>query len=255
MTFRSIALPFLVLSFVHAAAADEMHQPSGSETLPLNWSGFYAGIHGGFGKSSTQWGFPFVEYYNTEPGQSFSIDPKGSFVGGHLMLNRQFGRVVMGVEGAYSNATMRADRLGPVTAAFPEDRFKTSIDNIATISARLGYAFDKWLLYAKGGYASADVAHHALSGPPGEGVEATIEAREGGPTVGAGAEYMITPTIILGLEYQFVKLDTERHSTATTGALVGIPINIDSDDIALHAVTARLSIKLGADNHHLENLK
>ena len=252
MPLRSTAVPLLLLGFANAAVADEMHQPFGDASAP-NWSGFYAGVHGGFGKSSTNWGFPLLEYYNTAPGQNFSLDPKGSLVGGHLMVNRQFGRIVVGLEGALSNATFRDDRLGPV-AAFPEDQFKTSIDNLATISGRLGYAFDKWLLYAKGGYATAEVAHHALSGPPGEGVEGAIQGRQNGRTVGAGVEYMITPTIVLGLEYQFVKLGDERYATTTGGTFPGVPFTVDADDIALHAVTARLSIKLG-DWHEPESLK
>jgi hypothetical protein len=60
---------------------------------------------------------------------------------------------------------------------------------------------------------------------------------------------------VLGFEYQFVKLDTERHSTTTTGTDEGLPITIDLDDIELHAVTARVSIQLGADLDEPEILK
>ena len=245
MTLRLSALPLALLGFLNAAAAQESRQIAGGDASPARWSGVFAGLHAGYGRSSTNWGFPFFEYYNTAPGESFSIDPKGAFAGGHLLLNRQFGRVVLGAEGAFSKGSFREDRIGPVTVNFPEDRFSVNIDNIATISGRLGYAFDKWLVYAKGGYATAEVSHHALSGPPGEGVEAATEARQNGRIIGGGAEYMIAPMMVLGLEYSFVKLEAARHSTTTTGVTVGLPANIDSDDIALHSVTARLSIKLG----------
>ena len=255
MRFRLIALPFLLLAFVTSAVAGEAQQPSGGETSHPNWSGLYIGAHGGYGRSSVNWSFPFDEYYNTNPGQSFSTDPKGAIMGAHLALNYQFDRLVAGVEGSFSNTTLRQDRVGPVTPAFPGDEFKTNINDLATVSGRLGYARDKWLFYAKAGYASADVKLHALSGPPGPGVIATTGARQNGRIVGAGVEYMISPMLILGLEYNSVNLDAKRHSTTSTGTEVGLPVHIDSDDIALRAVVARVSIRLGDDRQELENLK
>jgi len=255
MTFRLIAVAFLLLGLAPGAVADETHPPSGDETLAPDWSGLYVGVHGGYGRSSADWRFPFFEYYNLASGDRLSTDPEGALAGGQLLFNYQFGRFVAGVEGAFAGKTISDERVGGVVADYPNDRFTTRIDSLATLSGRLGYAFDHWLLYAKGGYATADVRLDALSGLPGPGVAAATQASQDGRTLGGGIEYMIAPRIVLGLEYQFVQLDAERHSTATTGTDEGLPINIDLEDIELHAVTARVSIQLGAGLDEPESLK
>jgi outer membrane immunogenic protein len=255
MTVRLIAVAFLLLGLAPGAVADEAHPPSGDEALAPDWSGFSAGVHGGYGRSSADWRFPFFQYYNLAPGEGLSADPKGALAGGHLLFNYQFGRFVAGIEGAFAGKTISDERVGGVVPDYPNDRFTTRIDSLATLSGRLGIAVDDWLLYAKGGYASAEIRLDALSGPPGAGVAAEIEASQEGRSLGGGIEYMIAPRIVLGLEYQFVKLDAERHSTTTTGTVEGLPINIDLDDFDLHAVTARVSIQLGADLDEPESLK
>jgi outer membrane immunogenic protein len=256
MTVRLIATALLLFGFLSAAAASDETRPHfGDDALAPDWSGLYAGVHGGYGRSSADWRFPFFQYYNLAPGEGLSADPKGALAGGHLLFNHQFGRFVAGIEGAFAGKTISDERVGGVVADYPDDRFTTRIDSLATLSGRLGIAVDHWLFYAKGGYATAEIRLDALSGPPGAGVAAAIQASQDGRSVGGGIEYMIAPRIVLGLEYQFVKLDAERHASTTTGTMEGLPINIALDDIELHAVTARVSIQLGADLDEPESLK
>lgn len=257
MIFRSIAVPLLMLGMASAAVADEALPPPAADANPLDWSGLYVGVHGGAARSSTDWGFPFTQYYNfgLPAGQSFSTDPDGGLYGGHVLLNLQRGRVVAGLEVSFSGGDLADERIGAVASIYPADRFETGIDNLTTISGRLGFAFRDVLLYAKGGFATADVTHSALSGPPGAGVAAEKEAAQNGRILGGGIEYMLGTRVVLGLEYNFVKLDDERERTTTTGTQPGLPITIDSDDIALHAVMARVSLRLGAEPSVAEPLK
>jgi outer membrane immunogenic protein len=257
MIFRSIAVPLLLLAISNAALADDVLPPDAAVAAPIDWSGLYVGAHGGAGRSSTNWGFPFTQYYNfgLPPGQSFSTDPDGGLYGGHVLLNLQRGPIVAGLEVSFSGADLTHERIGAVASIYPADRFDTGIDNLTTISARLGFAISNVLLYAKGGYATADVTHAALSGPPGAGVAIDKEAAQNGRIVGGGIEYMLGTRVVLGLEYNFIKLDDERQQTTTTGTQPGLPITIDSDDIALHAVMARVSLRLGAEPQVAEPLK
>jgi len=81
---------------------------------------------------------------------------------------------------------------------------------LATVTARVGYAWDRWLAYAKGGYAGADVEltladHVAL-------VRASSDTWANEWTVGAGAEYALGRRFSLGVEYSFADLDTGRFT-------------------------------------------
>lgn len=247
MTLRLIALPLISLAFATAAQAGEAHPPTLDAGTATDWTGVYLGVHGGYGRGDTNWTFPFDEYYNTVPGQGFSTDPDGAMFGGHLTLDYQLGRFVVGVEGSFSGATIEQDRTGPVAVVYPNDQYQTRIDNLAIVAGRLGYAFDNWLFYAKGGYATAQVSLHALSGPPGGGVSAFTQAHHDGWTAGAGVAYMIAPGVVFGLEYDFVELDAERHSTRTVDLAPTEPIRVDTNDIENYAILARLSLRIGGE--------
>lgn len=247
MTLRLIALPLMSLAIATAAEAGEPHSLALDSVPATDWTGVYLGVHGGYGRGNTNWTFPFDEYYNTFPGQGFSTDPDGAVFGGHLTLDYQFGSFVVGVEGSFSGTTVEQDRTGPVAFVYPNDQYQTRIDNLAIVAGRLGYAFDNWLLYAKGGYATAQVSLHALSGPPGGGVTAFTKDRHDGWTAGAGVAYMIAPGVVFGIEYDFVELDAERHSTRTVNLLPTEPIRVDTDDIEQHAILARLSLRIGGE--------
>jgi opacity protein-like surface antigen len=255
MLSRQIAIALGLMILGTAATADEGQHSLAAEGPLLEWSGLFAGIHAGYGRGSTDWRFPFDEYYNVASGEGFSTKPDGVLFGGHLTLNRQFGHIVTGLEVSLSGAAINQQRTGPVTALFPEDRFKTKIQDLITTTGRLGYVHSKWLIYGNGGYATADVRYNAISGPPGPGVTALTHGRQNGWVLGGGVEYMILPAAVVGLEYNFVTLNGDRHSTTTGGTAPGSPFNLETDDIGLHAITARLSIQLGSDRPQPDRLK
>lgn len=106
---------------------------------------------------------------------------------------------------------------------------------------------NKWLVYADGGWATAKVSLNAISGTPGAGVVENADRRHDGWTFGGGVSNMIDPHVVLGIDYENVKLDGERHEALSTGAIIGVPFRVNSGDIELQTVTARLSIKLDRD--------
>jgi opacity protein-like surface antigen len=81
---------------------------------------------------------------------------------------------------------------------------------------------------------------NALSGPPVPGITASVSSRRGGATAGVGTEYMITPNIILGLEYDWIGIDG-RNFTSTVSN--GGPFVINNRDTDIQEVTARVSFK------------
>lgn len=218
-----------------------------------NWGGFYVGVNGGYGWGDTSWNYSGVVFFDTAAGQGFSTDPSGALLGGQIGYNAQFGSLVLGVEGSADWADLSQTRIGPVTPTFPSDIYKTKVSDIETLTGRVGIAQMNWLFYGKGGVATAGESLNVVSGLPISGVEFQNSFRLWGPTVGAGVEYMLTPNIILGLEYDYSYFDRggfTANGTCTAGAgnctPVGAhtgPMAISSSSLDVQSILARLSYK------------
>jgi outer membrane immunogenic protein len=83
------------------------------------------------------------------------VSPSGTVIGGQFGCDYQFApNWVAGVEGGISGATMKGDRtvgLSDGTTAMVTAR----TDFLGSVTGRLGYAADRWLLYIRGGGAWA----------------------------------------------------------------------------------------------------
>jgi outer membrane immunogenic protein len=221
------------------------------------WSGFYVGLNGGAGWDHNTWSFPFAQFYNTAPGQSFATNPNGGVAGGQVGYNLQFGQWVVGFEVAGDWSGLKQTLVGPVTPAFPLDSFTTKVQDYETFTARLGYAPGwpgngpaNWLLYVKGGGASGSVNFSGLSGAPVSGVAFSNTQRLGGGTVGAGVEFMWARHFVLGVEYDYIALAAapfQATATCTTAATCGAgfttPVNFNSGVFGISTVVGRLSYK------------
>jgi outer membrane immunogenic protein len=226
-----------------AALADGMGARGGAyccEAPP--WSGVYAGFQAGGAWSDTGWTFPFVESFNTAPAQHISVSPSGALAGGQLGINQQIGGILLGGELAFVGTDWHQTLTSPVT--FPQERFKTVVSNLLTVTGRGGIPFGDHLFYGRAGYANANVALGAFSGPPVVGITANGSHREDGWTAGAGWEYRIGRSLVFGVEYDYVALSGTRFTTTTAGAAPGLSFNTDLDDLHTHTVIARLSILL-----------
>jgi hypothetical protein len=98
-----------------AAIADGLPQPPPpplaatyccEQARPV-WSGLYIGTNIGGIWSDPNWRFPFAEAFNTTPGQSFSSSDGEWIWGGHLGLNYQVHRFVIGAEVSYEESAAK----------------------------------------------------------------------------------------------------------------------------------------------------
>src|ERR1700730_5196426 len=112
---------------------------------PFTWTGFYIG-----GNLGGAWANTTIT--DSLFGLNFSNGNNAVFVaGGQAGFNYQFSNVVVGVEGDFdwaannNNTTAGVVGLGHTFTASANDRW------MATVAGRLGYAFDRWMIYAKGG--------------------------------------------------------------------------------------------------------
>jgi outer membrane immunogenic protein len=222
--------------------------PVAAPIAAYNWSGCYIGANGGgkWGRYSGTvtagvapvvdvFGFPVAGVGGT--GDDFS---SGGMGGGQLGCQWQTGAWVFGVEGDIDATSVRETFVAAVPGAIivPGDAVEFRNRWQASVRGRIGYAWDRFMIYATGGVAFADV--RATLAPVGIGAFVFEDSQTlTGGTVGAGLEYGITDNVSLGVEYRYAKFGHENFTFATLAAL-GAPVTASSD-LTTHEVTARLN--------------
>jgi outer membrane immunogenic protein len=125
------------------------------------------------------------------------------------------------LKGSLSSTTVCPAGLGTCT-------FQTSNDWLGTVRGRVGYAFDRVLVYGTAGGAFGDVKGTFS----GTGITAiSTDSTEFGWTAGAGVEVGITPNLTAKVEYLFVDLSNGSLScsaAACGGTAVTVPVTFDA---------------------------
>src|SRR5262249_4329715 len=127
-----------------------------------------------------------------------------------------------------------------------------SSHGIYDAAARLGYAWDRWLWYVKGGYAESRVDHSFLISPPAAVVAQSSGNRATGFVAGVGLEYALTDHLIGGIEYDYYGMNV-RDSTVTdivtvcpgVAALPACTSTFSGGRHDVQTITARLSFFWG----------
>jgi outer membrane immunogenic protein len=186
--------------------------------VAYNWTGFYIGAHGGGG---------WNKYTGTDPtnpaSSGSSVNGSGAVAGGQIGGNYQIGNVVLGLEGTYSWADIKIDSGGPFAGGAG---FSLTIKNdyIATVAGRLGYAFDRVLIYGKGGGAfTRDVysANNGLAGALAGAANGSFD--RSGWLVGAGIEWAFLQNWSVKAEYNYMGFGQINEQPTTTGNLAASP--------------------------------
>jgi outer membrane immunogenic protein len=205
-------------SSVYAA---DMPMKSAPQAAPIptayNWTGLYLGAHVGGGVPHTQATTTSTNINFPTTGALLAPFDQGGIVGGgQAGFNWQFApQWVIGVEGEYSKTGIHGTTSEP-SPGVPGRTISTfhDIDNIASVSGRLGYAFNNVLLYGKGGVAWADFSNRSSSVGAGALVLCCTvgsDTREGW-LAGGGIEYGFAPNWSAKIEYNYLDFGT----TATT---------------------------------------
>ena len=142
----------------------------------------------------------------------------GSFAGG----NYQFNRFVLGIEGdwQWSNLTGSNQTLAPLgaTGGLPAGPFtvSTTTKDYGSIRGRLGVAFDRFLVFGTGGWATGNPSiAFALTGAA---PFVFTGGKSNGWAAGAGVEYAITDTILGRIEYRYTNLEALGFVNAPTNS-------------------------------------
>jgi opacity protein-like surface antigen/outer membrane receptor protein involved in Fe transport len=190
----------------------------------FTWTGLYVGGDGGYGWHTTNGilttavGAPLAGYDYNVNGPS-----AGFFAGG----NYQLGRFVAGLEGDWQRPNLTGNNqqqaaiggaasLPAATGTFPRGPFtvSTTIKDSESVRGRLGFAFNRFLVFGTGGFAWSDPANtYALLG---SAPFVSNGNNSSGWTAGAGLDYAFTDNVFGRIEYRYTDLKTSGFVGAAT---------------------------------------
>jgi outer membrane immunogenic protein len=242
---KSVVSAALLLSAVcltRGAEAADLGRPytkAPPAPVAFNWTGFYAGVHGGYGWSDPTATFDpaafttgiIPNYVVTGATAPFSLDvnPKGGFGGAQIGYNWQSGTFVYGLEADISGAAIRetASRPFSVTGTIGNDNadytgvfnLKQEIDVFGTVRGRLGFAANNVLIYGTGGFAWGHVKNSIFTSNlatanlanfngffPSLTRVASSSDVQFGYSAGGGVEWAFAPRWTFKAEYIFIDL-------------------------------------------------
>lgn len=229
-----------------------------------NWSGFYVGVHAGYtfgedesiGTTGQAAGNIANVVGGARPGL-VRVDRDGFIGGGQIGYNWQFSpNLVFGVETDISYVDNRRTS-NFVTASLPtavppnvplNNSFRSGMEYFGTVRGRIGYAWDRTMIYATGGLAYAEVENSSVLFGPANQIQFAGGSRrmETGYTVGGGIEHALAPNWSVKAEYLYYDLGSTTANVAFVpgggGGGTGYNTRFENDG---HIVRAGLNYKLG----------
>lgn len=230
-TAITAAFALTIAGTAAASAADLAARPYTKAPIAppiFTWTGFYIGVNAGIGGNKTDYGF----------GPGFAdadLTSFGAFGGGQIGYNWQFGgNWVLGVEADIQASGMKSE----LNATFGPGSFSTGteVKYFGTVRGRLGYAFDRILVYGTGGYAYGSEDTKLTVNP---GFAFSRSADLSGWAAGGGVEYAMTNNLSLKTEYLYLQFD---RNNVFTGAFA--PFTIDNR-VTAHTMKIGLNYAFG----------
>jgi outer membrane immunogenic protein len=201
----------------------------------FNWTGCYIGVYGGGAwggnvdtadPQSTGGAFAAGTFYNTPRanagnGGGYSYDTGSSAIGGGTLgCNWQTSNWVFGIEGEGGYLRLDENVADPFSAGL-DTRSSTRIgDWYGVIAGRLGIAFDRTLIYAKGGVGFTEIKGSIIDtcvvGACGPGtLNASGKETKAFWVAGGGIEWAWSGNWSVKAEYLFLGID---HDLSVCGA-------------------------------------
>jgi outer membrane immunogenic protein len=240
MTLRACAVAIALAASTafgvcSAAAADLPVRPAPAPMAPVayapaaiyNWTGVYIGGQLGAGFGNSSWTDPLTGAKNNfNSGAGFL---GGAQVGGNL----QFNMLVVGVEGDFNWSSLKASGTDSIGNAI-----NSNVNWTSTVTGRIGAAFDRLLVYGKGGVAFAQ-GQNGFTDLFGN--SAGVTSTRTGWTAGAGLEYGITRNLSAKIEYDYLGFGSQtlNFTTPTT------PLYSTNANLNVQEIKAGLNFRFG----------
>jgi outer membrane immunogenic protein len=176
----------------------------------VNWSGMYVGVNGGYGWDESN--------IASKIPANLGVSPEGGFGGGQIGVNWQQGSIVFGLEADLQAAGITGSKSQVLPPNAPANMGltlgdKSTLDWFGTVRGRIGYAFDRNLVYATGGLAYGHITDQTSCSP---GAQAQFscpitgfgkqETDAAGYVLGGGVEHKFNATWSAKAEYQYIDL-------------------------------------------------
>jgi outer membrane immunogenic protein len=213
-------------------AADLPLKASPDPVAARSWTGFYFGVHGGWGWGNTRISDPIYNPIINPIEATFN----GPLAGGQLGANWQIGNAVLGAEldGSWTFVRGNTNR----NQAIITSSTRNAIDYraLATATGRVGYAMGQWLAYAKAGGAWADMeltANYTAD-------ITTFHRTPFGAVAGVGMEVAFLRNVSAKVEYNAFYFPTDH-------LVYSHPTTISSLDHFVQVVKAGVNVRLGEE--------
>jgi outer membrane immunogenic protein len=217
-----------------ASAADLSRMPvkAAPVVAGINWTGCYVGGHVGVGWNRTRFydpGLPLgISTLGPLPGATIDVNSDPGVVGGaQIGCDYQFANNwVLGIAGDFAGTDLRGVANDPFFAGKNGGpaTLHSRTDWLASVTGRVGYSWDKLLVYGKGGAAFAHDRYGLNNFTAAGGslcttgafvfvaCNPTANADRFGWTAGIGVEWMIAPNWSAMIEYNHYGFGNKRLS-------------------------------------------
>jgi outer membrane immunogenic protein len=237
-----------------AMAADMRLPPPPPPVAYYDWTGVYIGFNAGgvWYDVDRVFSGPSNGVIGNGVGNTKTNDSDGIF-GFHAGAQWQWGAWVLGAEAALSGCFRECRSVSgvlPQPTFLPNNFMEHKITNLFTVGPRLGYAWDRLMIFATGGYASANLKGtycDTVTGTCGPGfTNQNGQSRNNGWYAGGGFDYMVHKgplvDVVLGVEYQHYDVGSKNAFCFNPGCN---PATGWDEDLSAKGdiVRARLTIK------------
>jgi len=226
----------IVIMAVASANAADLGRPVYTvppPILPFTWTGCYIGGNIGWGRGGDTVSAPNLAATTGVPElsgvslPSVTGDTKGVLGGGQVGCNYQFApNWLIGIEGDGEAANIKGDVTDSVSFTNPLTGLPETVtgtanaqtDWLASVTGRLGWTWDRVMLYAKGGGAWVGNKYSADLPAFNEHVQTSVT--QPGWTVGGGVEWAFWDHWSAKVEYDYYNFSTANLSLP--GTIAGI---------------------------------
>ncbi|MGE4372481.1 MAG: outer membrane protein [Xanthobacter sp.] len=209
-----------------------------------NWTSLYAGGTLGTGWGHSRYSSPFP---NPVTGDTAQLG--GALAGAQIGADYQMGAYVVGAEASLAWANITGTDTCYSTApagALSGFNCGSTVEALGTLTGRLGYAFDKALIYARGGF-SWNRQNDAFNNDNFVGQILSNSSTNTGWTLGGGIEFALLPDLTMGLEYKHFDFGASQAFTTTAPpSLVGV--NLAPNSVRLDAVNLSVNYRFHSDS-------
>jgi len=209
----SAAFPAAFAQDVDTSQSSDATSPTYADMdFSQRWAGIYVGLNaGGIGHFASHKGYEPAGVSESDSWPSQTGEAFGELFGAQIGYNFQHENLVVGVEADFGVSTAGSEDVFEDGYVW---RQRTGIDALGTARLRIGYAFDRAMIYATGGLAVGKVKDAIQAGDFFGSYSWSSGSRwKLGYVVGAGAEVAINDKWSIKGEGLFYDLGKEDHES------------------------------------------